>query len=201
MPQRHTNLLFHAGLCVGVLAAGGGIFAGLASLKETPPTKVPASPIFNVTVFDVETADLREILIGFGTVVAEHEVEFSAQVEGEVIEVSPLFKTGIRVNATPRSGSQPADPLLIINPEPYIEHLTLQEITLAEASAQQTLLSRKKENNRLLIARATSDEQAAKAEFDRATESFSKGVATKSELNSAGLEYSRYQNVLLGHQN
>jgi len=201
MSQRHTSLLLHATLCLGVLAAGGAIFAGLASLKQTPATRAPARPTFNVTVFDVEKADLREILIGFGTVVAEHEVEYSAQVEGEVVEVSPLFKAGVRVDATARSDNQPDDPLLVIDPEQYIEHLTQQEIALAEASAQQKLLNRRKENSRLLLAQATVDEQAAKTEFDRTSESFAKGVATKSELNNARLEYSRYQNVLLERQN
>ncbi|MFP6763739.1 MAG: efflux RND transporter periplasmic adaptor subunit [Planctomycetaceae bacterium] len=201
MLQRHTSIPFNLLLCAVVLATGGSIFAALASLKAIPATKLPPSPVFNVTVFDVEAADLREVLIGFGTVVAEHEVEFSAQVTGEVVEVSPLFKTGIRISSTLRSGSQPADPLLIIDPELYLERLTQQENILAEVSAQQTLLQRQKENNQLLVDQATADEQAAKAEFDRATESFTRGVATKSELTGARLEYSRYQNLLLEKQN
>ena len=104
MTQRQPTILLNVAICVTVIAAGGGIFAGLAALKKDPETKEPPRQVFNVTVFQVEATDLREIISGFGTVVADQEVEYSAQVGGEIVEISPLLKVGMRVDASPKSG-------------------------------------------------------------------------------------------------
>lgn len=201
MTQRHRSLLLNVAVCVAVIAAGSGIFAGLAALKEPPATKEPPRQVFNVTVFEVEAADLREIISGFGTVVSEEEVTYSAQVGGEIVEVSPLLKVGTHVAGAPRSESEPRDPLLRIDPEVYVERETQAENALAEAEAQQKLLIGKKENNARLIEQAEQDERDAKLEFDRAKANFAGKTITESAFTQARLEYNRYSNALLTLQN
>ncbi|MBC8291085.1 MAG: hypothetical protein H8E37_12285, partial [Planctomycetes bacterium] len=80
MIQRQQSIPLNIVICVAVLIVGGGIFSGLAAMKTAPPTKEPARQVFNVTVFHVEATDLREVVTGFGTVVSEQEVTYSAQV-------------------------------------------------------------------------------------------------------------------------
>lgn len=201
MTQRHKSFLFNFAVCVVVLAAGSGIFAGLAALKKPPAKKEPPRQVFNVTVFEVEATDLREVITGFGTVVAEHEVEYSAQVGGEIVEISPLLKVGTKVKAAPESGSKPSDPLLIIDPEVYVDQLAQAENALAEARAQQELLAGQKANNARLVAQAERDEIDAKAEFDRARANFEGKTITESAFTQARLEFNRYHNALLQLQN
>lgn len=201
MTDRHRSILFNVVICAAVLAAGGGIFAGLASLKEPPPTKPPTRQIFNVTAFQVEPSNLREIVIGFGSVASEDEVTSSAQVGGEIVEISPLLKVGTAVPGPPQSESKPRDPLLRIDPEVYVEMVTQAEIALEEARAQKELLAGKKANNARLIARAQQDEQDAKTEFDRAKANFENRTITESTFTQARLEYNRYHSALLQLEN
>jgi RND family efflux transporter MFP subunit len=201
MTQRQPTILLNVAICVTVIAAGGGIFAGLAALKKDPETKEPPRQVFNVTVFQVEATDLREIISGFGTVVADQEVEYSAQVGGEIVEISPLLKVGMRVDASPKSGSERLDPLLRIDPEVYVEQQTQAENALAEAEAQENLLAGKKANNARLVKQAEQDDKDARSEYDRAKANFELKTISESALTQARLEFNRYHNALLTLQN
>ena len=201
MTQRQRNILLNVAICAAVIAAGGGIFAGLAALRKEPETKEPPRQVFNVTVFEVEAADLREIISGFGTVVADREVEYSAQVGGEIVEISPLLKVGTLVAGASRSESEPLDPLLRIDPKVYVERETQAENALAETEAQKNLLAGQKANNGRLVEQAEQDEQDAKAEYDRAKANFAGKIITDSAFTQARLEYNRYYSALLTLQN
>lgn len=201
MSQRHKSILINVAICVVVLAAGGGIFAGLAAMKKDPPTKEPATQVFNVTVFKVKPTDLREVVTGFGTVASDEEVTYSAQVGGEIVEISSLLKVGTAVDGSPRSGSEPRDPLLRIDPDVYVEMETQAENALEEAKAQKELLAARKANNERLIAQAEQDDRDAKDEYDRAKANFEGKTITESAFTKARLEYNRYHNALLQLQN
>ena len=127
MNPSHRSVPLNIGICAAVLFVGGAVFAGLAAMKQDPPTKEPATQVFNVTVFGVTPADLREVVTGFGTVSSEEEVTCSAQVGGEIVEISSLLKVGTAVDGSPRSGSEPRDPLLRIDPDVYVEMETQAE--------------------------------------------------------------------------
>lgn len=201
MIQRHRSVPLNIVICVAVLFVGGAVFAGLAAMKKDPPTKEPATQVFNVTVFDVKPADLREVVTGFGTVASEEEVTYSAQVGGEIVEISSLLKVGTAVDGSPRSGSEPRDPLLRIDPDVYVEMETQAENALEEAKAQKELLAARKANNERLIAQAEQDDKDAKDEYDRAKANFEGKTITESAFTQARLEYNRYHNALLQLQN
>lgn len=201
MKPSHRSVPLNIGICVAVLFVGGAVFAGLAAMKEDPPTKEPATQVFNVTVFEVTSTDLREVVTGFGTVASEEEVTYSAQVGGEIVEISSLLKVGTAVDGSPRSGSEPRDPLLRIDPDVYVEMETQAENALEEAKAQKELLAARKANNERLIAQAEQDDKDAKDEYDRAKANFESKTITESAFTKARLEYNRYHNALLQLQN
>ncbi|MBI1310384.1 efflux RND transporter periplasmic adaptor subunit [bacterium] len=210
MTERHRSLLWNLLFCLLALVLGGATFAGLASLKQQPETRDVPEKTFNVEVFRVEASNLREIVIGFGTVVAEHEVEVSAQVAGEVTSVSPRLDVGESVSGPafeqqsdtlPQSRQVPGDLLLTIDPQVYHERLSQADATLEETRAELRTLAQEEANAKRLREKAQRDFETSKLEHERLEKLFRDGTITENQLSLSELELRRYERALIETQN
>jgi RND family efflux transporter MFP subunit len=210
MTERHRSLLWNSLFCLLALALGGAAFAGLASLKEKPEKRDIPEKTFNVEVFRVETADLREIVVGFGTAVAEHEVQYAAQVAGEVMSVSPRLEVGEAVSGPvfeqqsktlPQSRQLPGDLLLTIDPQVFHERLSQTDAAYEEAQAELRTLAQEEANSKRVLDKAQRDFDTSNAEHERLIKLFKDGSATQNQLSLSELELRRYERVLVESQN
>ena len=210
MTERHRSLLWNFLFCVLALALGGGAFAGLASLKEKPEKREIPEKTFNVEVFRVGTTDLREIVVGFGTAVAEHEVPYSAQVAGEVTTVSPRLDVGETVSGpvfeqqsatVPQSRQLPGDLLLTIDPQVYHERLSQTDAAFEEAQAELRTLAQEETNAKRIRDKAKRDFDTSKTEHERLEKLLKDGSITQNELSLSEIELRRYERVLVESQN
>ncbi len=210
MTERHRSLLWNLLFCLLALVLGGAAFAGLASLKEKPGKREIPEKTFNVEVFRVEAADLREIIVGFGTAVAEHEVQYSAQVAGEVISVSPRLEVGEAVSGPvfeqqsetlPQSRQLPGDLLLTIDPQVYHERLSQSDAAFEESQAEFRTLAQEEANAKRVLDKAQRDFETSNAEHERLEKLFKDGSVTQNQLSLSELEMRRYERVLVESQN
>jgi RND family efflux transporter MFP subunit len=207
MTEKHDSISINLVLCVLALLVGGGGFAGLASLREEPGKRDVETKIFNVEVYEVQRVNLQEIVKGFGSVVAEREVVYSAQVSGEVVSVSRRLKVGEAV-----SGSEffPSDPvletgssqtegevLLAIDPEVYHERLTQTDHAVEEALAELQTLKQQEQNNTRLLQTATRNFNTAKADHERMERLAKDGTVTQNQLTLSQLEERRYEQAFI----
>ena len=172
MSEKTTSLSLNLIYCLLALLLGGGGFAGLASLREEPAKRDVETKIFNVEVYEVQRVNLQEIVKGFGSVVAEREVVYSAQVAGEVVAVSRRLKVGEAVSGPEFFPNDPVletgssqtkgEVLLAIDPEVYHERLTQADHTVEEALAELQTQKQQEQNNTRLLQTATRNFNTAK---------------------------------------
>ena len=198
-------------LCVLIIAAGTGAFNVLSSMKEPPETRPEIERTLNVEVFTVEPATLREIISGFGTVEPEDEVTYSAQVSGEIVDVSPLLKTGesvagagfsVGTTQTPSESDRTrGDLLLTIDPQLYHEQLVQSENAVAEVDAELKTLEGEELNNQRLLSKVEKDYKVAVSEHERMRDLAKDETVTQSQLSQSLLELQRYEESLIQMQN
>ena len=198
-------------LCVVILGAGIGAFKFLESLKKAPELRPEVERILNVEVFTTEPAILREIIVGFGTVNAEQEVTYSAQVAGEIVTASPQLKigesvTGPGIAASPdetpsESRRSEGDLLLSVDPQTYQEQYVQSENAIAEVDAELATLASEDTNNQRLLAKVERDYLEAKAEHERVKELAAANSITKSQLSKSLLELQTYEESRIRTQN
>lgn len=194
-----------------VLCAGLAAFAALASLRTPPARRELAERIYNVEVFTVQPASLREIVVGYGTAKAEHEVQYSAQVAGEITVVSERLKVGERVagpafqldlsHPESRSRRLEGDLLLAIDPQVYHERLTQSETAIAEAEAERRKLMVESTTSDRLLNKAQRDYELSKAEYNRLRKLAADGGVSDSQLQQQQLELQKYEEAVLRFQN
>jgi RND family efflux transporter MFP subunit len=200
-------------IAYSVLAVSVGIacMSGLAAMKQLPPKLDPVVSTFNVQVFEVQPADLQEIIIGYGTVRAEHDVTVSAQVTGQVATISQYLKVGesvegpsftfIQNDKTFGSQESSGDELVWIDRKVYVEHQAAADTAVAEAEAEQASLKQEETNNTRLLNKATADYQIALREHKKAIELEADGSITQSQLAKSELDLQRYQQAKILYQN
>lgn len=209
--QPGLNGWLMAGLCLLILVGGAGAFSLLASLREAPETRPEVERTLNVEVFMVESATLREIIVGFGTVTSEQEVTYSARVAGEIVSVSSRLKPGEAVAGPGIPASSDAAPsesrrshgdlLLTIDPQSY-EELSIQaENAVAEVDAELATLESEDTNNRRLLAKVERDYKVAKDEHQRMQELARDETITENQLSQSLLELQRYEESLIRLEN
>ena len=207
MSEKHGSIWINIVLCALALLVGGGGFAGLASLREEPAKRDIETKVFNVEVFEVQRVDLQEIVKGFGSVVAEREVVYSAQVAGEVALVSRRLKVGEAVSGPEffpndpilETGSMQAEGevLLMIDPEIYNERLAQTDHAVEEALAGLQTLKQQEQNNSRLLQTATRNYNTAKDDHARMERLAKDGTVTQNQLTLSQLEERRYERALI----
>ena len=207
MSEKYGSIWINIVLCTLALLAGGGGFAGLASLREEPAKRDIETKVFNVEVFEVQRVDLQEIVKGFGSVVAEREVVYSAQVAGEVALVSRRLKVGEAVSGPEFFPNDPiletgsiqaeGEVLLMIDPEIYNERLAQTDHAVEEALAGLQTLKQQEQNNSRLLQTATRNYNTAKDDHARMERLAKEGTVTQNQLTLSQLEERRYERALI----
>jgi RND family efflux transporter MFP subunit len=207
MSEKHKSLSLNLIYCVLALLLGGGGFAGLASLREEPAKRDVETKIFNVEVYEVQRVNLQEIVKGFGSVVAEREVVYSAQVAGEVVSVSRRLKVGEAVSGPEFFPNDPVletgssqtkgEVLLAIDPEVYHERLAQADHAVEEAIAEMLTLKVQVQNNSRLLATSTRNYNAAKVDHARMERLAKDGTVTQNQLTLSQLEERRYEQAFI----
>jgi RND family efflux transporter MFP subunit len=207
MSEKTTSLSLNLIYCLLALLLGGGGFAGLASLREEPAKRDVETKIFNVEVYEVQRVNLQEIVKGFGSVVAEREVVYSAQVAGEVVAVSRRLKVGEAVSGPEFFPNDPVletgssqtkgEVLLAIDPEVYHERLTQADHTVEEALAELQTQKQQEQNNTRLLQTATRNFNTAKADHERMERLAKDGTVTQNQLTLSQLEERRYEQAFI----
>lgn len=203
MSEKHDSISINLVLCVLALLVGGGGFVGLASLREEPAKREVETKVFNVEVFEVQRVNLQEIVKGFGSVVAEREVVYSAQVAGEVVAVSRRLKVGEAVSG-PKffpndriletgSSQSEGEVLLTIDPEVYHERLAQTDHAVEEAQAELQTLKQQEENNTRLWGTAERNYNIAKEDHARMERLAEDGTVTQNQVTLSQLEERRYE--------
>ncbi len=210
VPERAplSRVLLSFILCVAALAGGFGGCTYLAGLKQPPAVRAPEARRFNVEVFQVERADVQELILGFGTAHADREVVLSAQVAGEVLQIHPRLRVGesmepphVSVNAAGESQRQDGDLLVSINPETYQEKLEQVEGRIAEAEADLDRLKQVAVNLDRLLERSQADFEDSKSEYQKIVGLRDKGIATDSDVRRAQLELRQYERANVTNRN
>lgn len=207
MSEKHDSIWINIVLGTLALLVGGGGFVGLASLREEPAKREVETKVFNVEVFEVQRVDLLEIVKGFGSVVAEREVVYSAQVAGEVALVSRRLKVGEAVSGPAFFPNDPilekgsiqaeGEVLLMIDPEVYNERLAQADHAVEEAVAELQTLKQQEQNNSRLLQTATRNYNTAKDDHARMERLAKDGTVTQNQLTLSQLEERRYERALI----
>ncbi|MEX0716256.1 MAG: efflux RND transporter periplasmic adaptor subunit [Planctomycetaceae bacterium] len=187
--------------CIGAIVLGAIGFAALAALKQPPGERQPEPRVFNVEVFDVHPADLREIVTGFGTARAEREVAVAAQVAGEVVEIHPRLKVGERVSAG-ASSRDPGTLLLSIDRAVYEELAAQAQLKLREDQAELDRLEQEEANTTRTLAKVREDHETFQREqYEPVRLLVERKAASAIQLSQALLELRRYEDAILEAEN
>jgi multidrug efflux pump subunit AcrA (membrane-fusion protein) len=164
--------------------------------------------VFLAEVYEVETADLQEIVTGFGTAKADREVLVAAQVAGEIVELHPRLRAGETVQApgvavSPSDGTRelPGDVLVRIDDRAYRERFRQAETRLAEDATELQRLTVEEENTRRLLETARRDYETIQAEYDRIEKLRGTSAVTPSQLARAVVELRQFESKLIALQN
>ena len=205
-----VRFILNVVICVSALVVGSVTFGFLASLKQPPKPREKTTTVYSVEVFDVQRADLQEVIWAFGTAEPIRRVMVSAQVSGEVLHVSERLKVGESVqSAGPRTGpatdenaspGPPGDLLVRIDQKAYLQQVALAKQRINEEVSMQGQLDQEETNAREMLAKVDADYQIYKKEYIRIQDLKKKEFATPSELSRVELQLRQYQQQQLLHQ-
>ena len=192
----------------GVLVLGVGAFIGLASLNKPPVVDNSARvKRYNVEVYDVSTAKLRELIVSYGTALADREVTLAAEVAGRVVNADDLER-GVQVYPKSESPRSPGDnrpqagtQVLIIDPEIYRQRVAQVAAQVREAEAEIKRLKQEQSNNARMLKKVKEDYETASEEYRRTADLRNRGVATPSALTKALLDLRRYEDSIVKEEN
>ncbi|NQV24912.1 MAG: efflux RND transporter periplasmic adaptor subunit [Rhodopirellula sp.] len=211
MSEKHSSISLNVFLCLLALLIGSGGFVGLASLREEPAKRDVETKVFNVEVFEVQRVNLQEIVKGFGSVVAEREVVYSAQLSGEVVSVSRRLKVGEAVSGPKFFPNDPlletgssrteGDVLLSIDPEVYHERLAQADQAVEEGLAELQTLKQQEQNNARLLETSRRNYSIAKADHARMEQLAKDGTVTQNQLTLSQLDERRYERAFIEADN
>ncbi|MBQ16010.1 MAG: hypothetical protein CMJ65_02670 [Planctomycetaceae bacterium] len=185
--------------CAGLLITGAVGFSMLASLRAKPPSRAEQKRIYQVDVFRVERQPLREIMTAFGTARSDRQVVVAAQVAGEIVEVHPQLRVGLRL--PPRQSEADPIDLVVIDEEAYAQKVIQAERRLEEDDAELARLAQDKVNKQRQLEKARGDHAEYSKEFERIRELKAKGVATQSDFTKVTLELRRYEDQVIVLEN
>ena len=192
-------------LLAAIIGTAG--FKWMASLKPSLRQRDLVARTYNVEVFDVERADLIEVISGFGTAHADREVVLAAQVSGEVIGVHRHLEVGLVVrppgDSTTQVGSSgytEGDLLVRIDPSGYRERVEQARNRLDETSAEIALLVQQEKNNQRRLEKARADLETVRLDHDRVRNARKRGAASATEVTRSILELKKYEDTILQYE-
>jgi multidrug efflux pump subunit AcrA (membrane-fusion protein) len=221
------KVILSVALCSGFVGAGVGGYVILAGMKQQPPRRERVQKVYAIETFEVERADLEEIITAFGTTRPNREVTIDAQVAGEIVVAQVHFpdartgkqqdqglKVGHRLRG-PETVTEPKDPsldpgipkpsvgklLLQIDDATYVKRVAQAQNRIHEDAAELKRLQQEQENNEALLDKVTKDYEIYLKQFRRIEKLHARKIATDSELTTAELELARYEDAKIQRKN
>ncbi len=198
------SFLLTLGLMLLIGGAGFGASTFFASLIKKPTRVTPGERVVSVQVFEAESATVQELIQGYGTVRTMKKVTLSAQVAGEITETIEPLKIGQSVLAeTSRTDSKgeshrtQGDLIVRIDPQTYQEKVDQTTDRLREDQAEINRFEQEKLNlnRRLLIQKK--NVEAFRKEYERINNLVKQGIASPSDLTTAELDLSKYEDAMV----
>lgn len=181
--------------CVVILAIAGGGFYFLLGQRPAPEKREVTAKVYNVQVFDAEAQNLQEIIGAFGTARADREVVVPAQVAGEVKEIHPNLRVGLKVTASEST------PLAEVDKRPYIERRDRAQKQIDQSDTEIAQLLREEQNNKRLLVKAQKDLRTIAEQYARVKKNKDRGAGSASEVTRALLEVRQYEQTILQLEN
>ena len=214
-------------LCLTFVGVGIGGFIVLAGMKPQPPRREKTQKVYSISTFQVEQADLEEIITAFGTTRPNREVTIDAQVAGEIVAIGGhqqetgqqnSLEQGLKVGRVvqgpdpvadaddqsldPRAAKPFAGDLLLqIDDATYAKRVAQAQNRLQEDAADLQRLEQEQANNEILLNKVKKDYAIYQKQFNRIKKLFDRKIATDSELATAELELARYEDATIKHKN
>ena len=223
-PPADRRLLKSVLLSALVLAAGAAGSYGLAQLRKPPELKAASNRQYNVETFTVQPVDLREIVNAFGTARPEKEVVLSAQVAGEVSQILPQLKVGLKVKG-PRSAeaslalqasidddlaesrdndsveNRDGDLLVRIDPSSYEERVAAARHRLAADQSDLNRIEQEEANLGRIYEKIVADWEDSEREYKKTAKLREQGINTESDLRRAQMELRQYEKAKVQSHN
>lgn len=179
----HRKVILSIVLIVALLGVGAGIRYVLVLIREPPPRTETVALAPLVEAIRVRARDVRESLIGYGSVTPDRSATLSAEVAAAVIELVGDLEAGDAV--------QENQLLIRLDDRTYRRELQ-RAIALVEVDDAQ-LEELRVERESLRTLRVTADEEVRIAgdERRRVSDLFERGQANKREFDLARLVYQR----------
>ncbi len=214
-PPADRRLLKSVLLSALVLAAGAVGSYGLSQLRQPPELKAASNRQYNVETFTVQPVDLREIVNAFGTARPEKEVVLSAQVAGEVSQILPQLKVGLKVKG-PRSADASlalqafndnrvenldGDLLVRIDPSSYEERVAAARHRLAADQSELNRVEQEEANLARVYEKIVADWEDSEREYKKSAKLREQGINTESDLRRAQMELRQYEKAKIQSHN
>lgn len=186
-------------ICVVILVLGGLSFQGLSSLKEQPPRADPEVPVFQVTVFEVETADVQRIISGFGTARSDRVVTVSAEVSGRILEADrlkigrPVVGDHVEITADGRSQRVAGDVLVRIDRQVYEQEVERVETLIEQNNVELRQLEQDHAANMRLLEQQRERLATITEEYENKKDLLDRGAGSESDLRRVALELKQYE--------
>ncbi len=214
-PPADRRLLKSVLLSALVLAAGAAGSYGLAQLRKPPELKAASNRQYNVETFTVQPVDLREIVNAFGTARPEKEVVLSAQVAGEISQILPQLKVGLKVKG-PRSAdaslaiqafsdnrveNTDGDLLVRIDPSSYEERVAAARHRLAADQSDLNRIEQEEANLARVYEKIVADWEDSEREYKKTSKLREQGINTESDLRRAQMELRQHEKAKVQSHN
>ncbi len=192
-PSRSSKSIrvFSAVGMLGAIALGIAGFAALASLRPAPEVTPPPRKTYNVDVFVVRQACLRETISGFGTALPDREVTLSAQVAGQILAHD--LEVGQTIGLD--------HPVMEIDPRIYRQRHEQVKHQLAEGDSELRRLKQEQINAARLLVKVKSDYETATQQYQRRKTLQSREIVTADELARALLDLRQYEEAVIRQEN
>ena len=215
-PPADRRLLKSVLLSALVLAAGAAGSYGLAQLRKPPELKAASNRQYNVETFTVQPVDLGEIVNAFGTARPEKEVVLSAQVAGEVSQILPQLKVGLKVKG-PRSAdpslalqasiedsrveNPDGDLLVRIDPSSYEERVAAARHRLSADQSDLNRIEQEEANLARIYEKIVADWEDSEREYKKTAKLREQGINTESDLRRAQMELRQHEKAKVQSHN
>lgn len=178
-PATWLRVVVSGALIVVILAVGA---ASALVLVNTRPQANQTPTIIPPTLVEsrvIESRDVREIFVGYGTARADRSVVVSAEVGGQLVEVPDRIEDGVHV--------EKGDLLARIDDRTYRNQFERAESLLADVDAKLARLDVEKQNVDGLIEIAQRELAVNESEFERLRDLRDRNSASKKEVDFARL--------------
>ncbi len=182
MPANRNRIVSFAtqiGVCVVLLAVGGGVFLALTMTRPAAPVSQEPSVPRRVAVMDVVAVEVRRQWVGFGTAAATDSAEVSAEVSAVVVDLPQVIVAGREVAR--------GDVLVVLDPADFARQVDIIAQQLEEIRAQLEQLKLEEVSWTQRLELACEETELSRRELRRVEDALQRQAAKPREVDRARL--------------